>query len=151
MTRTISLIIGITVLALAAVPAAFGEGRLAGSGSQDAVAYFRANEFATLVQQPAQLDRRTDAFDRVAPTSPLSSYRDAAERALPPTTGVVGYVDANERGRGPVEPVTVTPTSSGTDIEWPQIGIGFGIGLALALGLGLLLMYRPSRQRSLAH
>ena len=145
MTRTISLIFGIAVAALVAVPAAFGDGgRLAGSNEQSGVAYFRANELATLVQQPVQLERRTDAFDRTATPSPLSTYRDAAERALPPTTGVEGYVDAGERGRGPAEPIVVSSTGSGSDIEWPQLGIGLGIGVALALDL--MLMFRPTRR-----
>jgi hypothetical protein len=40
--------------------------------------------------------------------------------------------------------------SSGTDIDWSQLGIGFGIGIALALGL--LLMVRVTRHnRPLAH
>ena len=51
MTRTISFIIGIAVVALVAVPTALGEGRLAGSEPQSGVAYFKANELATLVQQ----------------------------------------------------------------------------------------------------
>jgi hypothetical protein len=158
MTRTISLIIGITVLALAAVPAAFGEGRLAGSDQQTAAA-----------QQSVQLDRRTDAFDRTAAVSPSSTYRDAADRVVTPSSNP-GYVDANERGgvpraansdyvdanqRGavPSEPNIVASTGSGTEVDWPQIGIGFGlgIGIALALGLGLAITFRPSRQRPLAH
>ena len=149
MTRTISLIIGITVLALAAVPAAFAEGRLAGSSPQDAVTYFKANELATLVQQPVALDRRTDAFDRTAEPQPSSTYRDAGERAPVPTGGSSDYVDANQRGTGPSSPTVVSSTSSGTDVDWPQIGIGFGIGIALALGL--LLAMRVTRQRPLAH
>jgi hypothetical protein len=149
MTRTISFIIGITVLALVAVPAALGEGRLAGSNQQDGVTYFKANELTTLVQQPIQLDRRTDAFDRTAPASPSSSYRDAGERVVQPGPSHTGYVDANQRGVGPVSPIVVSTPSSGSDLEWPQIGIGFGIGIALALGL--LLMLRATRQRPLAH
>ena len=46
-------------------------------------------------------------------------------------------------------PSPVTVTSSGTEIDWPQIGIGFGIGLVLALGLYLAM--RITRIRSLAH
>ena len=80
MTRTISFIIGITVLALVAIPTALGEGRLAGSSPQDAVTYFRANELATLVQQPIQLDRHTDAWNRTAPVSQLGTYPDAGKR-----------------------------------------------------------------------
>jgi hypothetical protein len=46
-------------------------------------------------------------------------------------------------------PTTVSATSSGVELEWPQIGIGFGVGIALALGL--LLSLRATRQRTLAH
>jgi hypothetical protein len=147
MTRTISLIIGIGVTALAvAVPTALGEGRLA--GSKDGVAYFKANELATLVRQPVQLDRRTDAFDRTAPTSPSSTYRDGPEGAhLPPPA--VGSVDTGQSATRPDEPV-VSSSSSGSEIDWSQLGLGFGIGIALAFGL--VLMLRVTRhQRPLAH
>jgi hypothetical protein len=168
MTRTISFIIGITVLALVAVPTALGEGRLAGSNPQDAVTYFKANELATLVQQPVQLDRRTDAWDRTAPITQASTYRDAIqpaaeehgigryvdanERGVAPTNtqdGISGYVDANQRG-GRVPSGDVVSASSPGTVDWSQIGIGLGIGLALAFGL--LLMFRVTRQdRPLAH
>jgi hypothetical protein len=46
-------------------------------------------------------------------------------------------------------PVQGAPTSSGTEIEWPQIGVGFGIGLVLALGLYLAMRF--TRPRPLAH
>jgi hypothetical protein len=45
------------------------------------------------------------------------------------------------------EPVSVT--SSGRDIEWPQLGIGFGVGLVLLLGLGLTL--KATHTRPFAH
>jgi hypothetical protein len=37
-------------------------------------------------------------------------------------------------------------TSTGTEIEWPQVGIGFGIGLVLALGLYLAMRFTRIRQ-----
>jgi hypothetical protein len=46
-------------------------------------------------------------------------------------------------------PTTVSATSSGVELEWPQIGIAFGVGIALALGLMLAL--RATRQPPLAH
>jgi hypothetical protein len=63
-----------------------------------------------------------------------SSYRDAHERAVPPVSST---------------PVSVTPTSSDRDVEWPQLGIAFGIGIALLLGLFLAM--RTMRGRELAH
>ena len=46
-------------------------------------------------------------------------------------------------------PVPVSATSSGREIEWPQVGIGFGIGIILILGLALALKAR--RTPPLAH
>ena len=46
-------------------------------------------------------------------------------------------------------PTSVSATSSGTEIEWGQIGIGFGIGLVLALGLYLAMRFTQIRR--LAH
>jgi hypothetical protein len=146
MTRTISFIIGIAVVALVAVPTAFGEGRLAGSNEQTGVGYFYANERATLAQQPVTLDRRTDAFNR-NPVVDESAYV-TSEHAVPARPDVSTYLDANERGTVPSSP-SVTPSSTGDGIEWPQIGIGFGIGMVLAIVLGLSL--RATRPRTLAH
>jgi hypothetical protein len=78
---------------------------------------------------------------------------DAFERAVAArSTGSVDPFIANDnRFRvTPVnDPVSVSATGSGTDIEWPQIGIGLGIGIALMLGL--LLGLRATRQPPLAH
>jgi hypothetical protein len=140
MTRTISFIIGIAVAALVAVPTALGAYPLGDSPStskqQDAVTFFYANERSTLAQQPVQL-RRTDAWDRTAtpPATLSSTYKDAGER-----------VNLNEL---PSTPVVEPVASSGTDVDWPQVGIGFGIGIALAIVLGL--SFRATRQRPLAH
>jgi hypothetical protein len=46
-------------------------------------------------------------------------------------------------------PEQISVSSSGRDIEWPQLGIGFGLGVALLLGL--LLTVRFTRTRPLAH
>jgi hypothetical protein len=76
-----------------------------------------------------------DTMNRVgetASTSTVSSYRDAFERAVPPTG-----------------PAPVSVTTSGRDVEWPQIGIGFGVGILLAFGLYLAV--RLTRARALAH
>ena len=123
MTRTISLIIGIAVVTLVAVPAAFGKGQLPEPLS--GVAYFKANELATLVQQPVQ-----------GPTSDLGQ-RDMRFSQVP----------TNEPG---TREARISPPVSGTDIEWQQLGIGLGLGIALAFGL--VLMFRATRhERPLAH
>jgi hypothetical protein len=46
-------------------------------------------------------------------------------------------------------PVTVSATSSGREIDVPQVGIGFGIGLVLLLGIFLAL--RAAHVRPFAH
>lgn len=46
-------------------------------------------------------------------------------------------------------PVTVSATSSGREIDIPQVGIGFGIGLVLLLGIFLAL--RAAHVRPFAH
>jgi len=155
MTRTISFIIGIAVVALVAVPTAFGEGRLAGSPEQTGVAYFYANERATaaehgrgVVSQPVSqgLVSRPDSHE----VNRAAGYVDYGERALRitqlPSTTVL--LSGDDHVTTPVtdEPA---PTASGRDIEWPQIGIGFGIGILLAIGLGLSL--KATRPRTLAH
>ena len=166
MTRTISLIIGIAVTALVvAVPAAFGEGRLADSQGQDAVKYFYANEQATLASsQTSSVVSRPDSHELIQSSASVVSRPDSHETVQPFT-----YIDAAERadrisnapGRDVVllsgddhatfQPVdTSTPVaSSGRDVDWPQVGIGFGIGIALALGL--LVALRATRQRPLTH
>jgi hypothetical protein len=40
-------------------------------------------------------------------------------------------------------------TSSGRDVEWPQVGIGFGVAVMLLLGLGLIL--KATHTRPFAH
>lgn len=146
MTRTISLIIGIAVVALAAVPTAFGEGRLAGSPEQDGVASFYANERATLATQPLVVVSRPDSHE----VNRASGYMDAGERAArisqPPSDTVFLSGDDHVTVRSPESPIV---TASGRDVEWPQVGIGFGIGIALAIGLGLSL--KATRPRNLAH
>src|SRR5262249_55449493 len=192
MTRTISTIIGIAVLALVAVPAAFGEGRLAGSNPQDGVAYFKANELSTLVQQPiqptsvtgyrdakqgvvespaARAERlRGEALNRMYGPNSVTANKDANQRiagspsaraerlrseglnkmyGLGDFASTTSYKDANQRVDLPTTPVVEPVTSSGTDVEWPQLGIGFGIGILLAIALGL--SFRATRHRPLAH
>ncbi len=147
MTRTISLIIGIAVTALAvAVPTALGEGRLAGSDplATPMKGYVDANQRGTLVQ-PIQIERRTDAWDRTAPTPQSSTYRDAGQRSTQPVGRRLGIVDANQRGVAPSTPTVVRPRAPVASVDWPQLGIGFGVGIVLALGL--MLAFRTTRQR----
>ena len=166
MTRKISLITAVAVSALAVgVPTAFGEGRLAGSQepvvvSQDVPlvsvpdshdfgqpavgAYLDAHERGVGANQSKPqwlnaLAARSEGLNKkyglgeFVNTSTVANYRDAHERAVPPTTGSA--------------PVSIT--SSGREIEWPQIGVGFGIGIVLVLGL--ILGLKATRNPPLAH
>jgi hypothetical protein len=167
MTRRISLIIGIAVTALfVAVPTALGEGMLASSQEPNGVAYFYANERATLASsQSNAVVSRPDSHELVQSNGSLVSRPDSHETAQP-----FSYMDAAERadriasapGRDvvllsgddhvtfqPVDTTQPVATSGGRDLDWPQIGIGLGVGIALALGLMLAL--RATRQRPLAH
>lgn len=151
MTRTITLIIGIAVAALVVAAPAFGEGRLAGSQEQNGVAYFYANERATLADQPVVGSvSRPDSHE----TSTQFTYQDAGERAnrisSAPTRDVVLLSGDDHTGIQPVETsAPVASSGSGRDIAWSQLGIGLGVGIVLAFGLMLAL--KATRQRPLAH
>jgi hypothetical protein len=79
------------------------------------------------------------------------TYSDAFERtaAAKPSTGATLIGDSHNRFDPGNLPVSTTTVSSGSEIEWPQIGIGFGLGIVLAFGL--LLAARATRVRPLAH
>ena len=62
---------------------------------------------------------------------------------------VISHRDAFERATPPAGTAYVATVSSGSGIEWPQIGVGFVVGILLALGLVLGLRY--TRVRPLAH
>jgi hypothetical protein len=133
------------------VPTALAEGRLAGSQEQSGVAYFYANERATLANQPVVgLVSRPDSHE----TTAQFTYQDAADRAsrisTTPTRDVVLLSGDDHTSFQPVkQPAPVVSSGSGRDIAWSQLGIGLGIGIVLAFGLTLAL--KATRQRPLAH
>jgi hypothetical protein len=146
MTRKLSLTTAVAVAALSVgAPAAFGsvhaQAEVAPNQTQRAssvVTYLDAHERG-LATNPSlsSVTGYRDAFERgglgqLATNSAVSNYKDAFERAVPPATA----------------PVSVSITS-GSDIEWPQVGVGLGIGLLLALGLGLIM--RVTHIRPFAH
>jgi len=93
-----------------------------------------------------------DAHERAnVPQYSAPTYRDGFEHAPAVTTSdqPFTYRDAFERSAPPSGSIEATTVTSGTELEWPQIGLGFAFGLLLALGL--LLTVRSARIRPLAH
>jgi hypothetical protein len=116
MIARISLTVALAVVVLSVgVPAAFGEGRLAGSPEPaDAIAYFRANELATAAQSGG-----TD----------LSTYRDGPERAALPS----GLIQTTSNDSG-----------DQIEWQQVGIGFGLGILLVAGLWLAVRVTeFRP--------
>ncbi|HEY6113374.1 MAG TPA: hypothetical protein VIV37_04655 [Gaiellaceae bacterium] len=182
MTPKIALIIGIAATALAfGVPTGLAERQLVGLAEPDGVAYFYANERATLAQQSDSPARHSDSSETAAflaneratlqATAPDWFERAAAvavqksARARHSDSSETAAFLANERatlvgqGSGSVvsDPVQLDPNeasptvsvSSGSEIEWSQLGIGFGLGILLIAGLWLAM--RMTKGRPLAH
>src|SRR5262245_4078103 len=131
MTPKISLIVGIAATALAVgVPTAFGERQLVGPPGGDSVAYFYANERATLVQSPQTAPHgdssATAAFyaDTSGQDAVAAFY--ANERATLVEQGGTGVDQIRLDPSG--EPSPTVSVSSGSEIAWSQLGIGFGLG-----------------------
>lgn len=134
-----------------------------------------ARERGLGVNQAVPVDARSEGLNRLYGLGEYSNAIDARERALsvpktsaPQSQGYDARSDGLNRLYGlgkyasPVvadfdrfridhsnEPVTVSATSSGRDIEWPTIGIGFGIGIVLLLGLGMVM--KATHTRPFAH
>ena len=138
MTRTISLIIGIALVALAAVPTAVATP--SPREQVDAVKFFYANERATVPLPAAVHDHGNATEARLLLKSPtIGIVRDNGDA----TQAKLAWL------RGGTGSEIVRLSGDGRHIEWSQIGIGFGIGMLLAIGLGLSL--RATRPRTLAH
>jgi hypothetical protein len=115
-----------------AVPAAFGK-------DQPVVKQDPATQAVVL---------RGEALGRAYRNDPTLFGHVAARR----TTRSDDHFLANDnrfRTKPVNEPTQVTVSSSGTEIEWSQIGIGLGIGILLMLGLTLAV--RATRHPPLAH
>jgi hypothetical protein len=158
MTRKLSVITAVGVAALSfGAPVAFG-GVHAGGEAAPVLAQpnpMIEDGFAQAVAQASIIGYR-DAHERGLATNPaqssLTGYRDAFERGSATTlaqSNVSQYRDSFERTDLPRGSVPVSVTTSGRDIEWPQIGVGLGFGLLLALGLGLIM--RAVHVRPFAH
>jgi len=97
------------------------------------------------------LDQRERAFSAKREAQLTSGqYPDVIERAVT-ARGPIRTPVGDDRFRIDHSnvPAPVSATSSGSELEWPQIGIGFGVGIVLMLGLYLAL--KGTRTRPLAH
>jgi len=165
MTRKLSVMTAVGVAALSfGAPAAFGGVHAGGEAAavlaqpNPVIGYGDAHERG-LATNPAQssLTGYRDAFQRGSANlaqSNVPEYSDSFERTaihsqLATDSNVSNYRDSFERTDLPRGSVPVSVTTSGSDIEWPQIGVGLGIGLLLALGLGLIM--RTAHVRPFAH
>ena len=97
--------------------------------------------------QPVDRERALGTKNEITLSSDF--YADGFAQALQPSESRPEPVRDDRFRLDPTSTPSVTATSSGTEIEWRQIGIGFGIGLVLALGLFLAMRY--TRIRPLAH
>ena len=83
--------------------------------------------------------------------TPATAAFYANERATLVEQGKAGSVESRTRS-GSIPSNLPSPTvsvSSGSEIEWPQLGIGFGFGILLVAGLWLTM--RMTKGRPLAH
>jgi hypothetical protein len=196
MTPKFSLIVVVAVTALAfGVPTALAESQLGGPAVPDAVAYFYANERATLGFGPvihdhgdatqAKLQLQSPPMEVIRdhgdatqaklqlqspPMEVIRDHGDATQAKLqlqsPPMEVIRDHGDAaqakiEQQGSSSVasrDQVGLDPNSqsaptvsasSGSSIEWPQLGIGFGLGILLAGGAWFAM--RITKGRALAH
>jgi hypothetical protein len=152
MTRTISLFIGIAVIALTvAVPAALGAGRLPSSQERSDFWNYESNakvadaspgvapqDLAKLFAS-SETGIETNYAQAVSPD--IVDLLVAKNGAL--DSSLVAALSANSRR------VEVSTIDSGTEIEWPQVGIGLGIAILLAVGVGMAL--RVAHLRPFSH
>jgi hypothetical protein len=154
MTPKFSLIVVVAVTALAfGVPTALAESQLGGPAVPDAVAYFYANERATLGFGPVIRDHGDAAQAKLQLQSPpmevIRDHGDATQAKIE-QQGSSSVASRDQVGLDPnSQSAPTVSASSGSSIEWPQLGIGFGLGILLAGGAWFAM--RITKGRALAH
>jgi len=151
-----------------------GEGmnRIHGIGSERVVTSERATGTESTSAYETALALRSQELNRQHELGTFATpYMDAGERAIQVQSTATPIVpDAFERAvasrttdgfvKGddfvridpsdlPTVVVEATPVSTGTEVEWPQIGMGFLVGLLLTIGIALTIRF--NRQTPLAH
>jgi hypothetical protein len=149
-----------------------GLNRIHGIGSERVVTSERATGTDSTSSYATALALRSQALNRRHELGTFAKpYMDAGERAIQvQSTGTPIAPDAFERAvvsrttdgfvKGddfvridpsdlPTVVVEATPSSTGTEVEWPQLGIGFLVGLLLTIGIALTIRF--NRQTPLAH
>ena len=134
MLRTITFVTAVLGFALA-VPVASGQGQPVGSLQDHPIV------------SPDAVDRAIAAKESLQPAGRSLVFDDHRTDAAQPSTGRTLVFDNHRLDANRPEQVSVT--SSGREIEWPEIGLGLGLGIALAFGLFLTVRY--TRARPLAH
>jgi hypothetical protein len=164
MTRTFSYMAVIVAALAVSVPAAFGDDWGADRQSPTSLAGMPDVVDRALVQRQQELgasfDARLDAREQAlvekgnvqlstgTPPDLVERVAAAAARA----SGSGDHFLANDNRFGidrTTQPVPVSETGSGNDLEWTQIGIGLGAGILFAFGL--FLGVRMVRIRQFAH
>jgi len=139
--RTLTLVVGIAVAALAIAPTALGKGRLAPlSPPPSQVATYRdAGDATTARASLLHLAGATGTLDVAAISKAVATDRDAGDA----TTARVSLLHL----------VGATGTLNGghTDNGWSQIAIGIAIGIGMALAIGLGFAVQTKRARPLPH
>jgi hypothetical protein len=152
MTRRISLIIGIAVIALTVVvPTALGAGRVSDSHEHPDFWNYEANVKVADTSPgiaPQDLANLFAASGSGFETNNAGGLSPAIVDLLVAKNGVLdsSVVDALTANGGSVDVSTV---DSGTEIEWQQVGMSLGIGILLVLGVGLAM--RVAHVRPFAH
>jgi hypothetical protein len=163
MTRTTSLIIGIAVVALVAVPSALGAYGLGDAPGTpptqpDAVKLFYANERATVPYPTAVRDHGDAARAKLLVTTPtldvIRDHGDAtsaqlAQRSVPTVVHDHGNAAQAKLSLRSLDSSIGADKGSGRDMNWSQLGIGFGVGMLFVLGM--ILAGRVTRSQRLAH
>lgn len=148
MTRRITLVTAVAAAALVAgVPAAFADPW--GADRQDSPSVVGSPDLADRVIAARQKELATmlDARER----SYSERWNVQVQPATDSATRSFNHFIANDnrfRPR-PTSPTVAVSASSGSEIEWPQIGFGAVLGSMVVLGLMIAL--RAARSRQLAH